>query len=126
MIIMPSSGPGNQAVSQIMYLLHPGAPCPQPGQPTVEGAENSYSSPPPSYSTLALDLSLSGEQQHLDPDHTSRSNSDHDNSSETPQNLSTYSYDISCPSDITNLILQDLCRLTNNQRINNSDAIRVY
>ena len=109
MIIMQSSGPGNQAVSQVMYILQAGAPCPQPGQPVAESADNSYSSPPPSYSTLALDLlSRSGEQQ-LDPDRTNGSNSDHDNS----HDVSTYSYDISCPSNITNIILQDLCRLTN-------------
>ena len=127
MIIMQSSGPGNQAVSQVMYILQAGAPCQQPGQPATESADASHSSPPPSYSTLALDvLSRSGEQHQLDPDRTSGNNSDHDNGSETPHNLSTYSYDISCPSNITNIILQDLCRLTNNsqQRIITSSGTR--
>ena len=114
MVLMQSSGPGNQTVSQVMYILQAGAPCPQPGQPPAENADHSFSSPPPSYSTLALDaLSRSGEQHHLEPDSNSGSNSDPDNM-ETPHNLSTYSYDVSCPSNITNIILQDLCRLTNN------------
>ena len=121
MVIMQSSGAGNPTVSQVMYILQAGAPCPQPGQPPADNADHSFSSPPPSYSTLALDaLSRSGEQHRLDPDSNSGSNSDPDNNVETPHNLSTYSYDVSCPSNITNIILQDLCRLTNNpqRRVN--------
>ncbi len=126
MIIMQSTGHGHQPINQFMYILQPGAPCLQPGQvpdPSEREGDNSFNSPPPSYSTLALNLlSCSADQSALEMGNSQLSSDEHNSSGVVaPHNLSAHSHGEHCPSSATSIVLQDLWL----QRLNNGQPNNV-